>query len=305
MVTPNSSTRGRVPEKESLPYGGDQRQNGGQHPAPAPVKMNPVTALRNLLYQQQAQIAMALPRALGISPERMARVALTTVQMNPELLKCSAVSVLSCVVQAAQLGLELGGPLGQSYMIPRAGQAVFQCGYRGFINLAHRSNKINVFKGEVVRERDEFGYELGTEQRLKHRPASGDRGAVTHFYAVVTYRTGAVDFEVMTLAEVQEHRRLYSKQGDTKYNPWNTAFEEMGKKTVIIRLAKRCPVSVEVASAVATDLANEEDAILQIPLAGDDGEIIDAEFQVENQSSSAPTEEQMQRQDAALSEPRA
>jgi recombination protein RecT len=292
MATP---TKGRVPEKESLPYSEQARP-----PANVPNRPPAVATIKALLVSQRAQITMALPRNQSV--DRVIRTALTAVQQNPDLIKCDPVSILAGVIQASELGLELSNQLGQAYLIPRKGRATFQVGYRGFVNLAHRGGRVAKFAAFIVHQGDDFSYALGTDDYIRHKPCQKP-GPVTHVYAIVTYRHGGKDFEVMTLEEVLEHRRRYSQARPGPYNPWDTSPEEMFKKTVIKRLAKRCPVSVEMQRAEEADKEPSEEE-LEIPFVSDDGEIIDAEYQVhpdeQDQASAAPTEEQMLAQDAEL-----
>lgn len=65
----------------------------------------------DMLEKSKASIASALPR--HVSADRLARVALSELRMNPALLKCSPPSLMNCIVKAGQLGFELGGALGQ------------------------------------------------------------------------------------------------------------------------------------------------------------------------------------------------
>lgn len=224
--------------------------------AKPPATRKPVDSFRALLLQSKEQIALALPRHL--TPERMVRMAITAFQRTPALQKCSPLSIVGCVIEAAQLGLELTGPLGQAYMVPyfnkhtRQEEAQFQVGYRGFLKLAFNSGKVSYFNAHEVHANDFFVYEYGTNQRLVHKPALRDRGEVVAFYSVLRLKDGSSDFEVMSLEDVTAHRDRYSK-ASSPASPWNTAFNEMGKKTLIRRLAKRAPVSVELQSAAALD----------------------------------------------------
>ena len=52
------------------------------------------------------QIASALPKHM--TPDRLARVVLTTIRTNPTLLECTVPSLMSCTMQAAQVGLGPG-----------------------------------------------------------------------------------------------------------------------------------------------------------------------------------------------------
>lgn len=217
----------------------------------------PINDLRGLLEKSKAQIAIALPRHL--TPERMIRVALTAFQRTTALQECSPLSIVACVIQASELGLELTGPLGQAYMVPfynkntRQKEAQFIVGYRGFIDLAYRSGRVENFSAHAVHEADIFDYEFGSKCFLRHKPARGcERGAITDVYATLKLKGGGFDFEVMSKADVESHRAKYSKQSGP-YSPWETAWEEMAKKTPIRRLAKRSPLSVEVARAAVID----------------------------------------------------
>jgi recombination protein RecT len=216
--------------------------------------------LRALLDRAKSQIAVALPKHLTV--ERMVRVACTAIQKNPDLLECSQLSIIGSVIQAAELGLELSGALGHAYLVPfwnkhtKSKEAQFQVGYRGLIALAFRSNQVAYFNAHEVRENDRFEFEYGTDQFLRHVPARGERGDVTYLYSVFRTKDGGSDFEVMTAEEVEAHRKRYSKQ-TSDYSPWVTARTEMEKKTPLRRLAKRCPMSIELQIAASIDEHNE------------------------------------------------
>ena len=69
-------------------------------------------------------------------------------------------------------------------------------------------------------------------------------------YAVAQLKGGGVQFEVMSRAEIEEVRKT-SKAGQS--GPWSSHWEEMAKKTVIRRLFKYLPVSIEAVRAVEAD----------------------------------------------------
>ncbi|MFN3771603.1 MAG: recombinase RecT, partial [Ectopseudomonas guguanensis] len=93
------------------------------------------------------------------------------------------------------------------------------------------------------------------DESLSHRPAEdGSEGDITHVYAVARLKDGGRQFEVMSKAQV-EAVRAQSKAG--KSGPWVSHWEEMAKKTVIRRLFKYLPVSVEIQRAVTLDEAAE------------------------------------------------
>ena len=227
---------------------------GEQVNMPAP-QQNAQPTMKDWIARSEKAIAKALPST--ITPERFTRMATTAVTMNPDLGKCTPVSFIGAMLQAAALGLEPNTPLGQAYLIPynnfRKGgikEAQFQIGYRGLIELAHRSGEFKSIEAHVVYENDEFEYELGLEPKLKHKPAMAGRGKPTWVYAIYKLNSGGYGFEVMSVEDINEHRRKYSK---AKTSPWDTAWEGMAKKTVIKQALKYAPLKSEFVKAMTNE----------------------------------------------------
>lgn len=208
--------------------------------------------LKGLLEKAKKEIAAALPK--HVTPDRMMRIALTEARKNPDLLECDQASFLGAVIQAAQLGLEPGGALGHCYLIPfnnsKKGikEVQFMVGYRGMIDLVSRSEKVSHFSVRAVHDGDSFEYEFGLDEFIKHKP--GGLGKLTHVYAIVHLKNGGKLFDVMTLAEVEAVKKTSKTAG---WGPWKDHFEEMAKKSVIRRLFKVAPVSIEIQKAIGLD----------------------------------------------------
>jgi recombination protein RecT len=223
------------------------------------------------------QLAIALPRHMNA--ERMVRIVTTEIRKTPALAKSNIQSFLGAVVQCSQLGLEPGSALGHAYLLPFGdgkaadGKSNVQLiiGYRGMIDLARRSGQIISISARTVRENDNFHYEYGLNEDLKHIPKSEESAQVTHVYAVARLIDGGSQFEVMTFNQIESVRKQ-SKAGDN--GPWITYWEEMAKKTVIRRLFKYLPVSIEIQQAVVLD-EKAEAGISQ-----DNEMILDADFSV-------------------------
>jgi recombination protein RecT len=217
--------------------------------------------VRSLLEKSRAQIALALPRHL--TADRMLRVVMTSVRQNPALLECEPISLLGAVIQSSQLGLEPDGVLGQAYLIPYRNkkrgvrEVQFQPGYKGLLELARRSGELSSVETRVVHNGDHFRYQFGLAPILEHIPRaegwgeSNELGAPTFVYAIIRLRDGAVQWDVMSAREVESHRQRYSHASDD--GPWATAWEEMARKTVLKRVLKLAPASVEVHRAIALD----------------------------------------------------
>ena len=205
----------------------------------------------------QKQMSLALPKTL--TAERLTRIVMTECRKTPQLLQCNRESFLGAVLQCAQLGLEPGGALGHCYLLPfgngKSSDGLPNCqliiGYRGMIDLARRSGQIKSISAYCVHADDDFSYELGLHPDIHHVPAStAKRGPVTHVYAVAQLKDGGIQFEVMSRAEIEDVRST-SKAG--KSGPWSSHWEEMAKKTVIRRLFKYLPVSIDTVRAVEVD----------------------------------------------------
>lgn len=205
----------------------------------------------------QAQMALALPKSM--TADRLTRIVMTECRKAPALLKCAPESFYGAVLQCAALGLEPGSALGHCYLLPfgngkdKQGRPNAQLiiGYRGMIDLARRSGQIVSLSAYCVHEQDTFNYKLGLDPDIEHIPASvADRGKVTHVYAVAKLKGGGVQFEVMSRAEIEAVRKT-SKAGTS--GPWSSHWDEMAKKTVIRRLFKYLPVSIEAVRAVEID----------------------------------------------------
>ena len=204
----------------------------------------------------KAQLAAALPRHM--TPDRMIRIVSTEIRKTPELANCDMQSFIGAVVQCSQLGLEPGNALGHAYLLPfgngksKSGQSNVQLiiGYRGMIDLARRSGQIVSISARTVRQGDSFHFEYGLNENLTHIPGENEDSPITHVYAVARLKDGGVQFEVMTHNQIEKVRAL-SKASQN--GPWVSHWEEMAKKTVIRRLFKYLPVSIEMQKAVSLD----------------------------------------------------
>lgn len=210
----------------------------------------------SLIRQSAKELGKALPSHMN--PERIVRIALTTLRTNPMLSKCEPKSFLAALFQSAQLGLEPNVE-GQAYIIPykntKTGlmEAQFQVGYKGYVELFFRHQKALSLDMQAVHENDDFYYEYGLDMKLKHKPALTNRGKVIAFYAVARLQGGAHLFKVMSKEECIEHGRTHSPSFSYKNSPWKTEEDAMCMKTVLLQLMKLLPKSVEIQKVIEVD----------------------------------------------------
>lgn len=208
--------------------------------------------------------------------ERMLKLAMGALRTTPKLAGASLSSLLGSVVTCAQLGLEPNTPLGHAYLLPfdkreKQGsqwvttetQVQVIIGYKGMLDLARRSGQIVSIAAHEVCKNDEFRFAYGLDEELVHRPAMKDRGAVIGFYAVAKLVGGGYSFEFMSTDEVNHIRDKAAEKNRAKKDgqgrpiitgPWADNYVEMGRKTVLRRLFKYLPISIEsLAFATAID----------------------------------------------------
>ena len=216
--------------------------------------------VRHMLTVSKEQIEMALPK--HIQADRLIRVAMTSIQRTPKLLDCDQKSLLAAIMQSAQLGLMPDGVLGEAYLIPFKDQVQFIIGYRGLLSLARRSGEIVSMAAHCVHKNDVFEFEYGLDEKLRHVPNMlEDRGDLVAVYAVAKLRDGGYAVEVMSRKDVEKIRdRSQGYKSAIQYkkdHPWITDFDQMARKTVLRRLSKYLPVSVEMLEAIAVDESTE------------------------------------------------
>lgn len=220
-------------------------------------KDNKKQEMNQLLTLMTDEIKKALPA--NIKSERFQRIALTAFNGNAKLQECEPASFLAAMMQSAQLGLEPNTPLGQAYLIPYGRSVQFQVGYKGMLDLAHRTGQYKNIQTQIVYANDEFEIEYGLNPKLKHIPnMRGDRGSVTGYYAVCNLINGGQGFEYMTKTEVENHAKKFSKTFNN--GPWKSDFDEMAKKTVLKKVLKYAPMSTELqeASSIDEQIVNTE-----------------------------------------------
>ena len=250
----------------------DRAARGAQALRPGTGK---VTTVKDMVRDIIGDLGAIAPR--GVDPNRILELAYTAMREDPKLMDCTAASLVGGLVMSLRLGLEIGGPLGQSYLVPfkngATGQteATWMLGYRGMIHLAYRSGQIEHMAVVPVWPEDRYEVELGSDWRIVHipdlrAPHDASRAKPIAYYMRVKLKGSSEAFVLPPLTAVDiEHHRRFSKG---KNSPaWVDHYVAMASKTVVREDARYLPLSVEVAGAIAAD-----DSIVR---AQDDGLTID------------------------------
>lgn len=215
---------------------------------------NSLIELKGQLDTRSGEFSAALPAHMPL--ERYMRVVLSAVQNNPELLECDRRSFFLSCMRCAQDGLFPDGReavlvVRKNSNSPTGKSANYQTMVAGIRKKVRNSGEIATLDAYVVREGDEFEYELGDNPFIRHKPALATLGPILAAYSVCTLKSGEKSRDVMSVAEIYKIRDERSdgwkafKSGAIKMTPWSTDEAEMAKKTVVRRHSKSLPMSTD------------------------------------------------------------
>lgn len=231
---------------------------------------------QGFLEKYKAQIAAALPKHMTV--ERVMRIVFSELRKTPRLGECDPKSLLSSVIQASLLGLNIGGIIGECYLVPFKKECQFILGYKGMLALAYRNLKVKSVAAHCVYANDFFEFEYGANPYLRHSPnIEGPRGALKCVYAVCILDGNNPLFEVLSLEDVNKAK---SQSKTSNFGPWVNHFDEMAMKTAIRRLFKYMPISIELQTAIALDEAADD---------GRQGEVIEHDLNIGTEEEEGKT----------------
>ena len=206
------------------------------------------------------------------------------VQNNEVLAKCTNKSIFSAALLARSINLPLTPQLGYAYLVPfdnkkqRDGKtvyekdAVFQMGWKGYVQLALRSNYYRKIVATDVRKGEIEGFNpfedlfemkpLDFEKRNAKDKDGNYLVPIIGYYAKMELVNGFTKELYMTHEEMLAFATKYSKayRNDlnkrTTYSFWTTKFDDMAKKTMLRQLlGKWGLLTAELERAYTSDMA--------------------------------------------------
>jgi recombination protein RecT len=201
--------------------------------------------MREYLEQRRDQLQAA---ASDIPAQRIIDAAITAAALNPDIFECSRQSIMQALLRACRDGLLPDGIEG--VIVPFKKQATWIRTYVGLLRQFRRSGQFKWIKADVVREGDEFDHFVDEHgEHFRHRARDSFSAPITKAYAAAITKDDGFFVTVMTLQEINKHKAKSRATRDDA--PWREWFEEMAKKTCIIRLSKVLPS--------ARDIVGEEE----------------------------------------------
>lgn len=229
-------------------------------------KSNPVASFSGFLEKFKPQMALALPKHL--TPDRMARLAVTAFSTSDKLQLCDPKSIVGSIMTAATLGLEIGVD-GQGFLVPYGKTCQFVPGWKGLVDLVNRSGNGTVYTGVIFADQ-EYTFTDGAKRDLVIHNETDLEAAedITHAYAVGWVKGATMPIiELWRVSKIKKHRDKYNKQGTKHYSfrDW----EMYCRKIPLLQVLKYMPKSIELQNAIAIN-----DAIDQGKHAAIDGDFV-------------------------------
>lgn len=209
---------------------------------------------------------------LGKNPTAFLMSVLNCVQNNEKLAQANPQSVMMAAAVAGTLSLPIDPNLGQAYIIPynvkikEKGKpdrwevrAQFQIGYKGLIQLGHRSRRFIGMNCDVVYEGEFKGVDRMTGEYdfdwIQDDDAR-EKLPIIGFVGYFKLDNGFVKSMYMTKNKMEAHGAKYSKTYKLPGGQWSKDFIGMGKKTVLkLLIDKYAPKSVDMQTAITKDQA--------------------------------------------------
>jgi recombination protein RecT len=176
---------------------------------------------------------------------------LTLTDKDIKLQECDPGDLMRCALNAVALDLPLSKQLGLAYVIAYKGSPTFQVGYKGFIQLAIRTqaykriNACEVREGEI--ERNKFTGEIKFLKECPDAPVVG-------YMAYLLMHSGFEQSFYMSVEQVRDHAKKYSPSYKYSNTLWHTDEAKMATKTVLkLLLSQYGLLSPELQKALESD----------------------------------------------------
>ena len=259
---------------------------GNNYPAARPAAgANNFPAIRQML--TGPDMMKVVKERIGEKSGAFMSSVLDLIGSDNKLMQCDPRLIVKEALKAAALDLPVSKSLGFAYVIPYKGTPSFQLGYRGMLQLAIRSGQFKHLNAGVVYEGEHI-----TEDRIKGTvEISGEKTSdkAIGYFAYMQLVNGFEKAVLWSREKVEAHAKKFSKTFGS--GPWQSDFDAMAKKTVLLQLKTYMPMSIEMQQAMIHDADGE--ASFDANVAHDIGQNANQEIIDIGPGLSEPTPEEM------------
>ena len=185
---------------------------------------------------------------------------LQVVGNNKLLAKSDPNTVLTAAATAAALDLPINQNLGYAWIVPYKGNAQFQMGWKGYVQLALRTAEYQRINATPVYENQFKSWNAMTEELNADFSIEGS-GKVAGYIAYFRLNNGFEKTVYWTKKKVKDHAQKYSQAyKNGSQSPWKSDFDDMALKTVIkSTLSKWGILSIEMQQAIIADQSTQKE----------------------------------------------
>jgi recombination protein RecT len=164
-------------------------------------------------------------------------------------------SIYSAAMMAATLQLPINKSLGYAWIVPYKGEAQFQIGWKGFVQLAIRSNQYKNIGATEVYASQFNSFDTLTEELDADFSIEPEEGEEVVGYAFRFKLLGGFEKTIFwTKKKAQKHMAKFSKSHNNSNSAWKTDFDAMALKSVVkAGLSKWGILSIDMQKAVESD----------------------------------------------------
>ena len=230
------------------------------------------------------------------APQYMTSI-VNLVSGDTNLQKCDPFTIVGSCLVAATMDLPVDKNLGYAWIVPYKDKAQFQIGYKGYIQLAHRSGAYKAINVLEVHEGELVSWNKLTEELVidfKQKTSDVVVGYAGYFKLV----NGFEKTVFWTREEIEAHRKKFSKSNFG----WSNDYDAMAKKTVLRNMLNKWGIlSIEMQTAYFADMNTQDKSYIdsgQMNSAVVDGEslpddaIVDVDYsEIGNESTEEEQDE--------------
>lgn len=191
---------------------------------------------------------------------------LLAVANNQTLQECDPKSIYSAALRAATLRLSCDPATKQAYLVPFGKAATLIVGAKGLYDLAMRTGKYRWINTNEIYDGEEIVFDrISGKATFVGGAKPGKEKVVVGWLAAFEMINGYSKVIYMTVDEIHEHAKKYSKGYNKPNGPWQTATKAMERKTVLRNLLQNWGY-LDPADQQALNMTDDETVV--------DGEVI-------------------------------
>ena len=195
---------------------------------------------------------------LGKKAQGFITSVLQIVSNSGYLSKADPLTVLNAAATAATLDLPINQNLGFAWIVPYKGQAQFQMGWKGYVQLALRTGQYARINVTPIHENQFKSWNNLTESLEGDFSLDGE-GKIVGYAGYFKLTNGFEKTVYWSHEKVEKHAKRFSKSYTN--GPWKTDFVAMALKTVLKAMISKWGImSIQLQTAVVADQSVQKNA---------------------------------------------